>query len=265
MRRSMGDAGRRLRALLMAASVTCAGCWQAPGPTAHQTERGLVWMLPGVEGGPWSLMWAHTALRDAGVEAEIRVFDWERPFGTLENLTDYEGNLERAGQIAGTIEEYRRAHPAAPIDMVGYSGGGGLAVMTAEALPQDVRLRNVVLVQPALSPDYDLVPALLRIDGKLVNFYSPHDWLILGLGTQVFGTMDRKEVASAGKERFDLEEAVRDPVLRERVEQRGWTSRMIGSGHFGNHASILGYWWNKEYVAPYLLDAEPEGVEVGGE
>jgi pimeloyl-ACP methyl ester carboxylesterase len=220
-------------------------------------------MLPGIEGRAWMLSAAHRAFRDAGVDAEIRVFHWARPpLDPLKNLTDYDGNLQRAGEIANEIAVYRRKHPGASIDVVGYSGGGGLAVMVAEALPEDVRLRNLLLAQPALSPDYDLTSALSRIDGKLVNFYSPHDWLILGVGTQLFGTIDRKEVASAGKERFDLERAVSDPALRQKVEQRGWNVRMIGSGHFGNHHSILSHGWNKRYVAPHLL---PERGAAGRE
>jgi pimeloyl-ACP methyl ester carboxylesterase len=238
----------------------CGGCWNPPGPTARQVERGLVWMLPGIEGGPWSMHWAQAAFRDAGVESEIRIFDWQRPLGTLDNLTDYEGNRRKAAGIAKRIAAYGWQHPGGAIDLVGYSGGGGLAVMVAEALPEGVHLRNVVLVQPALSPDYDLTAALSRIDGKLVNFYSPYDWLILGLGTRLFGTMDRREVASAGKESFDLQRAIRDPTLRAKVEQRAWELRMIADGHFGDHFSILSYWWNRRYVAPYLLSDHPEAL-----
>ena len=232
----------------------CTGCWQPPAVIARQVERGLVWMVPGIEGHPCRLSWACRGLRDAGVDAKIHVYDWSRPLlDPLKNLEDYEGNLQRAGEIAEQLATYRRAHPQASVDLVGYSGGGGLAVMVVEALPEDVRLRNVILVQPALSPGYDLTAALSRIDGKLVNFFSPYDWLILGLGTRVFGTMDRREVASAGKERFDLARAVREPTLRAKVEQRGWELRMIGDGHIGTHLSMLSYWWNRRYVAPYLL------------
>jgi len=241
---------------LMALAVLglCAGCRSTHRPEVRAAEHGLVWILPGVEGGPWSMAWARAAFLDAGVRAEIRVFEWQRPFGTLKNLTDYQGNRHKARQIARGIAEYRREHPEAAVDLVGYSGGGGLAIMAAEALPDGVHLRNVVLAQPALSPDYDLTPALARIDGKLVNFYSPYDWLILGLGTRVCGTMDRQEVASAGKERFDLRRAVREPALRAKVEQRGWELRQVADGHFGDHFSILSYWWNRRHVAPYLLD-----------
>ena len=35
--------------------------------------------------------------------------------------------------------------------------------------------------------------------------------------------------------------------------ERRWELRMIGDGHLGGHFSILSYWWNRRYVAPYLL------------
>ena len=137
--------------------------------------------------------------------------------------------------------------------MVGYSGGGGLIIMIAEALPDGVKLNNAVLVHAAISPDYNLVPALEHIDGKLVNSYSPGDWLVLGLGTRLFGTTDREHTESAGKVGFVIEKAVTDVDLRAKVEQIKWSREMISSGHLGGHATINFYKWNKEYVVPYLL------------
>ena len=147
---------------------------------------------------------------------------------------------------------------------MGYSGGGGLAVMVAEELPEGVRLRNVVLAQPALSPDYDLTRALQRIDGKLVHFHSPHDWLILGLGTRVFGTMDRTKTSASGKNGLDLARVVQDPRLRAKIEQVRWNAGMLGTGHWGGHTGILSYGWNKCCVAPYLL-SESFGADGRGE
>ena len=247
-----------LLVVVFATTICCAGCGHTPAPTVRQTEVGLVYLLPGIEGGPWSLQWARRAFRDAGVESEIRSYSWKRPFGTLDNLTDYEGNRARAATLADEIATYRQQHAAAVIDIVGYSGGGGLAVMVAEALPEQVRLRNIVLVQAALSPNYDLTPALAHVAGKLVNFYCPTDWLILGVGTKLFGTMDRAKTTSAGKDGFDLECAVLDPAVRARVEQHRWKPEMLRTGHLGNHASILLYSWNKRYVAPYLLTPTEE-------
>ena len=239
--------------ILAAVTWGCPGCTRSQATPVEQLNQGLVWMFPGVEGGPRSLQQVCRAFRNAGVTSAFRIHQWGRPLGIITNLLSYEGNRAAAARIAKHLVAYRETHLEAPIDLLGYSGGGGMAVMVAEALPEDVRLRNVILVQPALSPDYDLEPALKRVDGKLVNFYSPHDWLFLHVGTRVFGTMDRVHVASAGKDGFNVLMAVDEPELLERFEQHCWSPRMAFSGHVGTHLGILLYTWNKKYVAPYLL------------
>ncbi|MCH9022625.1 MAG: hypothetical protein IID32_07650, partial [Planctomycetes bacterium] len=180
-----------------------AGCG-IPKPTVCELERGAIWIFPGIFGGQWFLADARRGFRDAGVDRAILGHDWNRPpiLGTLANLMDEKGNRLAADEVARQIKAYREAHPRAPIDLVGYSGGAGMVLMVAEALPEDIRLGNMILAHGAVSPDYDLEKVMKRLDGKLVNFHSSHDWLMLGLGTQVFGTMDRKFVASAGKDGF---------------------------------------------------------------
>jgi hypothetical protein len=229
------------------------GCFRCPTPTVHEEEQGLVWVCPGIGGGAWYLGDVYRAFRAAGINAEIRIQEWDTPFyNAMGHLQAIESNRKQAQLAAETIAEYRRVHSRVPIDVVGYSAGGGMAVLVVEALPADVRVQNVVLVQAAVSPEYDLSAVLAHVDGHLTNLYSPLDWLVLGVGTSTFGTVDRKFVASAGKVGFKLEAAVPDEREREKVQQRPWVAPMIWAGHFGNHASILGYGWNKAYVAPYV-------------
>ena len=244
-----------VRAPLAAAAALClAGCWQAPKPTVQESERGLVWMFPGVGGGPWSLQGAYRAFRDAGVDGDIRIHEWDLPgYDILGRLQRIAENRAQAARVAGEMAAYRREHPAGRIDLVGYSAGGGIALLVAAALPDDVRLRNLILVQPAVSPTYDLTAALRHVDGRLVSFNCPSDWLTLGLGTELFGTVDRQLTAAAGKDGFELETAVPDSALRAKVFQRRWSPEMLWSGHIGNHVNILLYAWNRKYVAPYLL------------
>lgn len=238
---------------VLAACLAVTGCFRPPAPTMMQEQRGLVWMFPGIGGGAWYLQGAYHGFRDAGVDAEIRINEWDTPFyNALGHLTEFAENRRQAAEAAEKITEYWEQHPGARIDLVGYSAGGGMAVLVTEALPQAVRLHNVVLVQAAVSPTHDLTAALQRIDGRLVNLYSELDWFVLGLGTGALGTVDRKYVASAGKNGFNLEVAVPDEAQRAKVEQHRWDPEMIWTGHLGNHASILLYAWNKKYVAPYL-------------
>ena len=179
--------------------------------------------------------------------------DGGRLLGPLANLTDYEGNRRKAADIAARIQVFRKDHPTAPIHIIGYSGGGGLAVLVAEALPDDVHIQNLILAQAAISPDYDLTAALDHVDGKLINFHSDYDWAMLDVGTRVFGTIDRKNVASAGKNGFDIEKAVPNALKRTKVIQHAWDPTMTNTGHPGGHFGMLTYGWNKRYVAPYLM------------
>ncbi len=226
------------------------GCWRPDAATKVELSRGAIWLMPGIEGGPSILKDAVLGIRDAGVDQAIFVFDWERVFG-LSNLMDHDGNRRKAAQIASEVLAYRAAYPDQTIDLVGYSGGGGMAVFVAEALPPDVRLRNIVLCQPALSPTYDLTEALTRLEGRLVNLHSPMDWFILGAGTSVFGTMDRRNVTAAGRFGFDVEAAA-PPALRNKITQISWDKEMLRQLHLGGHAQIISRTWNHALVAPWL-------------
>lgn len=238
--------------LILVVLVFCVGCQQQP-PRSEQLVRGLIWMFPGIEGGYWSMGEARRAFRDKGVDSAIITYDWDHPFWPFANLMDYKTNLQAAQRVAGDIVQYRDLYPDQPIDLVGYSGGGGMALMVAEALPVDIHLRNIVLVHPAVSGDYDLTSTLERVDGEIVNFYSDLDWFILGVGTSVFGTMDRKKVASAGKEGFDLTKAVPDVQQRRKVRQCPWSIKQLSKGRWGGHFGIHLYDFNKRYVAPLCV------------
>lgn len=240
---------------LMLALASC-GCWRPDAPTVAQLEQGLIWMFPGVEGGPWELRPALKGLRKAGVDAAVRIYDWQRWsfVGALLNLIDEPRNRAHAAQVAKDIEAYRQSYPRSPIDLVGYSGGGGLALLVAEALPPDVRLRHIILVQAAVSPQRDLRPALARMDGRIINLYSPNDWIILGLGTTLFGTMERELGPSAGNVGFDMQRMQRLGIV-QRIEERAWSPDMWRTCHLGGHLGIRSGRWNQQVVAPYLLGA----------
>ncbi|MCG3138132.1 MAG: hypothetical protein HJJLKODD_01992 [Phycisphaerae bacterium] len=229
------------------------GCWQPQPPTSQELQRGMVWMMPGVSGWVPEIYPAYRAFRDAGVDRAIRVNDrWFRAWGMFRNLQEIERNRALAAEFAAEIIEYRKNHPHQPIDLVGYSGGGAMVLFIAEALPEDIHLRNIVLCQAAISPDYDLQPALRRVTGHIVNFHCPSDGFMLGWGTRQFGTMDRKFVESAGRNGFNIEQAIADSRQRDRLRQVAWNRDMFWTGHWGTHLSMLAYGWNRRYIAPCL-------------
>lgn len=228
------------------------GCGNPKPATEPSPPTGLVVMLPGVEGNTWYLSGSVGGLRDAGIDREIDVIPWDSPpFHSIPNLTNYPENQKRAQRIAARIADFKKDHADAPVTLIGYSGGGGLAVMATEVLPERVRLDRMILIGAAVSPDYDLTNVLSRCDHGIVNFYSAADWFILGAGTQIFGTIDRKNTSSAGHVGF----LSADKKLLETpgLTQIAWQPAWIESGHYGGHIGWLARNWAREYLAPTIM------------
>jgi len=251
-----------------------AGCWQPPKITRAEQERGYILVLEGIDFNVWQMAGTYQGLRDAGIDAAIDVPDWgyRHVFnGGNRNLTDLANNRRLSEQFAGRIAEYLREYPGRPVDIIGYSGGGALAVMTAEALPPGVMLARIILLGAALAPDYDLSTALSRCERGIVNFYSSADCLVLGAGTKLYGTIDRRKTAAAGHVGFRVPGGGREvrgagppggphggPYAK--LTQVAWTPSMIWLGHDGGHFGWVARRWTAEVVAPWLKrpQAAPE-------
>ena len=250
----------RLRSFgFLAVVPIIAGCDQpntqvvqsAPTARPTQSKTGVVIMLPGVEGGAWQLAEARAGLAEAGVHDEIDTIEWgARPFGSLVNLMDLKANRQRAQDIAERITTRLRAEPDRRIQLVGYSGGGGLALLVTEALPTDVKLDRLVLIAAAVAPTHDLGPALAQCRRGIVNFHSEEDWFILGVGTRTFGTIDRVQSDSAGRIGFRTAEG--QPLARPGLTQVAWRDDWRKLGHFGGHIGWLARGWSREVLGPAL-------------
>lgn len=232
----------------------CSGCTHPQSTETVCPDKGLIVMLPGVEGSAWQLSDSVKGLRDAGIDREIKVIPWgSPPFHSIENLSNYAENQMRADRIVACISDFHRAHPDAPLTLVGYSGGGGLAVMVAEVLPVNLNLDRLILIAGAVSPDHDLTKVLARCDHGVVNFYSAADWFILGVGTQMFGTIDRKYTSSAGHVGFlDDNRQLRNV---SGLTQIAWELDWIKTGHDGGHIGWLARNWARDYLAPAIVSA----------
>lgn len=258
-----------------------AGCWQPPKMQRTELERGYILVLEGIDFAAWQMAGTYQGLRDAGIDCAIDVPDWgyRNEFNSgYRNLTDLPNNRRWVERLARDIADYQKEHPGRPVDIIGYSGGGALAVMTAEALPSGVRLDRIILLGAAMSPDYDLRPALSRCERGIVNFYSSADAIVLGTGTKLYGTIDRKKTVSAGHVGFktpaglpssrpegraasaskeeqrgeDTPFVASQPALYAKLTQVAWTPSMWWLGHDGAHFGWVARRWTDEVVAPYL-------------
>jgi hypothetical protein len=114
----------------------------------------------------------------------------------------------------------------------------------------------VVLLAPALSADYALTFALRAVRREIVVFWSPLDLVVLGLGTRMFGTIDRVRTVGAGLVGFrvppaDASDPTPNPQYRK-LRQIRWHPRMAASGYFGGHMGPDSPFFLSNYVVPLL-------------
>lgn len=214
-----------------------------PPPSTH-TGTGRLMILPGVGNTRFQLSGFVQAASRQLPNFDVEVRTWGTPLLTLHNLQAYERNVATAAQIAAEIAAWRREHPADRFYLVGYSGGGGMVTLIAAALPEDVSIDRLILVAPAISPDFPLAASVLpHVRELVVNYASDRD-LQVGWGTQEFGTIDRKYTPSAGAVGFDAAD--------ERLLEYFWSEADSGLGHRGNHLSYLGRRWQDAKLLPAL-------------
>jgi len=233
------------------ASLALAGIAPAQEPAATGSIVFLVGGVGGLENLKVATKWA---VRSAGIDCEVREFDWTHGKGQiLKDLQDTRHHEAKTTELVRLIRDARTAEPARPLFLIGRSGGSVLALTAAGLLPPET-LERIILLSPAVSPTFDLAPALRACKQEIVSFYSDLDWIVLGWGTTQFGTADRYYTASAGMTGFskptDGDEEKRD--LYRRLVQVRWTPSMILRGHPGGHIGTAMPTFLARDVTPWL-------------
>jgi pimeloyl-ACP methyl ester carboxylesterase len=174
-----------------------------------------------------------------------------------------------AEAIASAVGRFRDRHPDRPIFLVAKSGGSGVVIKALERLPPGC-VDRVVLIAPALSPSYDLTAALRGVRRDMFVFWSPLDFVILGAGTRIFGTIDRIRSISAGMVGFRPPRsqpfvpvvvasgpsvAMVEGLPRQgyaKLRQVRWRPAMMRTGYFGGHLGSDSPAFLRIYIAPLL-------------
>lgn len=139
------------------------------------------------------------------------------------------GLLEReARRLAAYLAAQRHGAPHRALHVIGYSAGGFVALRALELLPPDVRVDSAIIVQGAFSPWRDLRPAAAAVRSRLAITWSFGDWLLLGLGTTLLGTCDRRHTPAIGM-------VGPRGAGRDIVRSIGWTPDLLWRGHTGGH------------------------------
>ncbi|HEX2973450.1 MAG TPA: hypothetical protein VHP11_14040 [Tepidisphaeraceae bacterium] len=250
------------RAFLLSLMVVSA--WLISPLAQAQQAESLPYLLHlnGIGGERSCDHWLLIGLQQGGFKAEVEIYDWTGGRVGIEALQGRELHAAESRKVAEKIAVFAHQHPDRPIYITSHSGGAGVAVWALEQLPDEVKIDTLVMFAPALSPDYDLSKALRHVKGRAYVFSSPHDTIVLGTGTKLFGTIDGHKVEAAGLNGFvcpgqaDLEEYKK---LVPQPYNKDW---LIKYGNAGSHICALRSKFAREYVSTLLLTGAPPADEI---
>jgi pimeloyl-ACP methyl ester carboxylesterase len=238
--------------VLLAGVLASVGC-DGAGSNDHylineRKENGLVVILPGIEGESEFNHNIRRGLVSAGCYRAMPIYGWGAPIpgvGLLINQTNVIGNRISGAGIADMIKKYQDTYPGRPVYIIGHSGGGGVAVFAAEAMPAGRKIDGLVLLSASISADYDLSKALGNCKNGILNVYNREDSGLLGVGTAVMGNVDGGHGASAGLTGFTRS--------APKLYQVSITPGMYYGG--GTHDAATRPGFVSSYVAPWVLSS----------
>jgi len=228
--------------------------------SAERRDQGYTLVFTGIESAHVGHAAFVRGLKSGGVPSEIELVDWTTgtPALMLVHLRAEKRNRRKAEEIAAKIAQYQDEYPGRPVQLIGHSGGGGMALLTLEALPQKRQIDSAILLAPAVSPDYDLASALTRVERGIWNYSSVGDGALLGVGTTVFGTMDGSHRPAAGALGFRVPPDA-GPVERglyaQKLFEKPYRPRMAMNGNLSDHFGSLNMLFARNEIAPILRGA----------
>jgi pimeloyl-ACP methyl ester carboxylesterase len=227
-----------LRAMMSIILLATCGC--AATPPIHDAAD-VIFIVPGVNGEIGGMM--------AGLSQgprSVQSVSWGMPPPLFfMNFSDKPIHDAAEKKLAQTIAQWRQMHPDGQIDLVGHSAGCGV-ILGALPLIGEVRVGDVVLLAPSVSPTYDLHPALEKIAGQLHVFYSQHDTVFLQWRDSHFGTYDRIKTSAAGFAGFA------GMYLSDKVVQHQYQDQWRDLGNDGGHFGTISEPFVREILAPLL-------------
>lgn len=213
-------------------------------PFPPDASAGRLIVLPGIHNTVFHLNGFLQMARRGLPNFAIDPQRWGTPFLGILNLRAAERNRAVAQRIAADIVQWRRSHPGEQLYLMGYSGGGGIAALVLEELPDGVLVDRLVLVAPAISQDFEIEQyAAQHVVEFVINYASTKDWQV-GIGTRSFGTIDRKYEYAAGYDGFAAD--------FDGLAQWQWREVDRSFGHRGNHIAYLGRRWQHAFLLPAI-------------
>jgi hypothetical protein len=245
------------RPILLVVTLCLIGCSSngtfAPPP--EDRSKDVLIHLPGITGELSIDREFVRGMKQAGYQGESTIVDWTTGNLGIPALYAEKHNTIESQKLADRIVQVRKDNPRGRIVLSSHSGGNGIAVWALEKLPDDVKVDNLLLLAPALSPEYDLSKALRHVNGHAYAFTSPYDIFILGAGTMLFRTMDGKRGDSAGRVGFVKPEGA-DATQYNKLVQEPYQSDWIKYGNIGDHIGVMSRRFVATVIAPLVVRPE---------
>ncbi len=211
--------------------------------------------LPGIAGTKQIDRAVNKGIKEGGFDGTEENYDWTENDPGMAALLAWERNQREAKLISEKIVKQRTAVPTGKFYLLGHSGGAGLAIWALEDLPDNITVDSVVLMSPALSPDYDLTRALKHVTGHMYVFSSLADVFVLGAGTKLFGTIDGVKTDAAGRVGFH-QPPTADPQQYKKLVALPYDTSWFQYGDAGDHIGGMRESFGKNILAPLLLQGK---------
>jgi pimeloyl-ACP methyl ester carboxylesterase len=241
--------------LLLVASAGCNHHREAsddiPTPALGPPPKPYLLHLPGIGGTRRIDRMLTEGLVQGGIDADVEIHDWTGSDEGMNALYARQRHEHEADIVAQMITDKFRADPRQKIILSGHSGGTGIAVWALERLPDDVKVDSLLLLASALSPGYDLSPALRHVRGKAYVLYSALD-PVLGVGTRMFGTIDGIKSDSGGRIGFTKPKDAVDPKQYDKLVQIAYNPTWVRLNNIGDHIGAMMRPFAREILSPLL-------------
>jgi hypothetical protein len=194
-------------------------------------------------------------LQEGGFDAQFEPYDWTGDDTGLAALLATKRHVSESAHVCTLITEAYRAHPDSKLTITCHSGGAGIVTWALEQSAPDVMVDDMIFLSSALSPKYDLSKALKHVRGHVYVIYSPYDIAVLGVGTNMFGTIDGVKTDASGKVGFAKPEGADETQYKKLVQIR-YDSGWVRLGNIGDHIGSMSRPFAREVLAPLLLRGE---------
>lgn len=220
-------------------------------------------VLPGIDGCTTVCDGVARGLDAGGINSALEIHDWRsfrcwNPF----HLATARKNLAAAAKISDRIVEYQVRYPNRPVHLIGHSAGAGMALFVMQQLPSGVTIDSAILLAAAVSRDFGVHDLTSRTRSGIWNFWSRGDMLTVGLGTLIFGTMDRRHAASAGAFGFRKTSALQKSSGM--LHDVGYAYAMARCWNFGGHFGCTNSAFISRYIAPIVTGRVQNIQELHG-